>query len=319
MPANNEEFKNDPLVKSIIELRESLLKLKDSIHQNNIRHSVKVLSRMEIINLSTILTKWKDDTIRLVKARSKKEDKASGKTSGSKLRVVRVDKTLSQFLRLKERGLPEDKYPDTLVTSNFTDWVVRSGLQNGKEVRLFNNGTPVNSAAAEFLNLFSEDLKRQGAGPTIKPGQIDPKTGLVSEVQITSAVLDEYGKQINPFNMNKHMFIFSFHYPQVPKNVNNSYVKSRDVISRDEYPEVYAKMQEEHTLLTVTLGNARKAYKESQEQLKKLQDKKDKALQVGDRTIGDSIELAQAKLRENKMVYTSILNMNHIPHLISLY
>jgi hypothetical protein len=319
MPANTEEYKNDPFVLSIIDIRTDFLKLKDLIHQGNVRHSVKVPSRKELISLKTVFTKWKDDATRVVKAKAKKADKASGKTSGSKLRVVKIDKALSQFLRLKERGLPEDKYPDTLVTSNFTDWVVRSGLQNGKEVRLFNNNVPVNAASSEFLQLFGKDLRELGSGPTIKIGQINPNTGLVSQCEVLTAVLDENGVQINPFNMNKHMFIFSSHYPQVTKNVNGTYTKGRDVISKDDHPDVYAKMQEEHTLLTSTLGNARKAYKEAQETVKKLQDKKDKAIQVGDRTISDSIEMAQNRYRECKSLYVSILNKNNIPHMIPSY
>lgn len=318
MPSNNDKYKTEELVLEAIALRDLHLRLKDLVHDNRVRHQTKVPSRKEMISSSTVYTKMKDHVIKLVKARDKKDAKVSGKPSMSKLRVVRVDNTLSSFLRLKERGLPTDMYPDTLVTSYFTDWVVRCGLQNGKEVLLTRNGVPVNQYAADFIRLFDADLKRLGSGPTVKIGAVNPSTGVVSDREVLTSVFDDTGKQINPFNMNKHMFIFAPHYPQVPKNTNGRFEKGREVINRDEHVSVYELMQKEHTLFTVDIGNARKRYRETQDVLKKLQDKKDKAIQVGDRTITDSISRASTDLFNAKQQYTSILNSNHITHNITL-
>jgi len=318
MPSNNDKYKCEELVIEALALRDLHLNLKDEIHNPKIRHQNKTPTRKEMISSSTVYTKTKDHIIRLAKLRDKKESKLSGKSSGSKLRVVRVDEALAQFLRLKERSLPVDMYPDTLVTSNFTDWVVRSGLQKGKEVLLTSNGVPVNNSAKEFLKLFGEDLRRLGSGPTIKIGQIDHSTGQTATQDILTSVLDQSSRQINPFNMNKHMFIFAPHYPQVPKNTNGRYEKGREVISKEEYPDVYERMQKEHALFTGELGNARKRYRDSQENLKKLQDKKDKAILVGDRTIMDSISRATIELRAAKQMYVNILNTNLIPHQIPL-
>lgn len=322
MPSNNDKYKTEELVVEALAIRDLHLKLKDEIHNPKVRHQTKVPTRKEMISSSTVYTKAKDHVIRLAKGRDKKEAKANGKSSGSKLRVVRVDEKLSAFLGLKNRGLPIDMYPDTLVTSGFTDWVVRSGLQNGKEVLLTGyktgNYQPVNQAAADFMQLFGDDLKRLGSGPTVKAGQVDPATGQVSAVEVLTAVLDQQGRQINPFNMNKHMFIFAPHYPQVPKNTNGKYEKGREVISKDEFPDVYELMQREHALFTGELGNARKRYRDAQDALKKLQDKKDKAVLVGDRTINDSISRAQNELRQAKQSYIGILNTNFIPHNIPL-
>lgn len=319
MPSNNDKYKEEELVVEALALRDLHLKLKDAIHDPKIRHQTKVPCRKDMISSSTVYTKAKDHVIRLAKARDKKEAKANGKSSGSKLRVVRVDSALSTFLRLRERGLPADMYPDTLVTSYFTDWVVRSGLQNGKEVRLLDhNGLPVNAAAAEFVRLFGEDLKRPKSGPTIKPGQIDPVTKQVATHEILTSVLDAQGRQINPFNMNKHMFIFAPHYPQVPKSNHGKYEKGREVISREDHPDIYERMEKEHALFTGELGTARKRYRDAQDTLKELQEKKDKAVQVGDRTINDSITRATNELRLAKQAYVSILNTNLIPHNIPL-
>ena len=318
MPSNNDKYKGEELVLEALALRELHLKLKDEIHNPKVRHQTKVPTRKDMISSSTVYTKAKDHVIRLAKGRDKKEAKLNGKSSGSKLRVVRVDAALAQFLRLKERSLPVDMYPDTLVTSNFTDWVVRSGLQKGKEVLLTINGAPINGTATEFLKLFGDDLRRLGSGPTVKVGQVDPATGLVATQEILTSVLDQTGRQINPFNMNKHMFIFAPHYPQVPKNTNGRYEKGREVISKDEFPDVYERMQKEHALFTGELGNARKRFRDAQDNLKKLQDKKDKAVLVGDRTIMDSISRATNELRTAKQSYVNILNTNLIPHQISL-
>lgn len=318
MPSNNDKYKTEELVLEVIALRDLHLKLKDLIHDNRVRHQTKVPTRKELISSSTVYTKVKDHVIRLSKARDKKDAKTSGKGSTSKLRVVRVDGTLASFLRLKERGLPADMYPDTLVTSYFTDWVVRCGLQNGKEVLLTRDGNPINQHAADFIRLFSADLKRLGSGPTVKVGQVDPHTGLVSDREVLTSVFDDTGRQINPFNMNKHMFIFAPHYPQVAKNIGGKLNKGREVINRDEHPDVYDLMHKEHTLFTVDIGNARKRYRETQDTLKRLQDKKDKAIQVGDRTITDSITRASTDLFVAKQHYTNILNSNRITHGIAL-
>lgn len=312
MPSNNDKYKDEDLVCEAIALRELHMQLKDRIHDPKVRHQTKIPSRKEMISSGTVYTKLKGYALRLAKARDKKEDKASGKSSGSKLRVVRVDSTLSTFLRLKERNLPVDMYPDTLVTSYFTDWVVRSGLQKGKEVLL--TGSP----GREFIDLFGDDLKKLGSGPLIKANNIDPRTGKVVLVDTPTAVLDADGKQINPFNMNKHMHIFASHYPQVPKKVNGHYEKGREVISRDEYPKVYEQMQSEHTLFTVHIGNARRRYRALQDRLLSLQEKKAMALEVGDSTITDSIAEASHELRLAKQEYISLLNENNITHHITL-
>ena len=320
MPTNNDKYKEEKLIIKLNQVRDGHLHLKDVTHDPRIRHQGTFPSRKEMISMSTVYTKAKNDVIRLLKARDKKNAKASGESSESKLRVARIDQTLSTFLRLRERGLPVDLYPDTLVTSSFTDWVVRSGLQNGKEVLLMKDGYPINSAAAEFISLFKDDLKKLGSGPTIKVGQIDPKTKQPSPIEIKSSVFDENGVQINPFNMNKHMFIFASHYPQVSRNVNGKYNKRREVVSRDavENAHLYEIMQKEHTLFTKEIGNARRKYRDAQDKLKSLQDKKDKALLVGDRTINDSITRAATDLRIAKQQYISILDANNISHNISL-
>jgi len=302
MPSNNDKYKSEELVVEALALRDLHLKLKDAIHTTGVRHQTKVQSRKEMISSSTVFTKAKDHVIRLAKSRDKKDAKNSDKPTTSNLRVVRVDQALASFLRLRERGLPADMYPDTLVTSNFTDWVVRTGRQNGREVKLF--GT-----TDEFVKLFGEELKMLGSGPTTKNAD---------GTETKTAVLDKSGNQINPFNMNKHMFIFAPHYPRVPKNTNGKYEKGRDVISRDEFPEIYDIMEREHALFTGTLGDARKRYRDAQNSLKTLQDKKDKALQVGDRSIQDSITRATQELKAAKQSYTGILNANRIPHNITL-
>lgn len=304
MPSNNDKYKQEELVLLAIELRDLHLKLKDAVHDPKVRQQTKIPTRKEFISASTVYTKAKDHAIRLCKARDKKEAKASGKSNGSKLRVVRVDAALSRFLRLKERALPEDMYPDTLVTSNFTNWVVANNLQNGKEVKLMSS-----AAGAEFIRLFGNDLKQPGSGPTIK-NQDGTET--------LTSVLDSEGKQINPFNMNKHMAVFAKHYPQVPKSSGGTYKKGREVIDKDKFPQIYEIMQQEHALFTGQLGDSRKRYREAQDVLKKLTDKKSKAIDVGDRGITDAVKRAELDLKQSKQEYVKLLNTNRIPHTIPL-
>jgi hypothetical protein len=255
MPSNNDKYKEEALVKDFITLRTLFLELKGAIYDANVRHQSKIPTKKELIAKSTVFTKAKDHTIRLSKLRDKKEDKASGKASSSKLRVVVVDDTLSEFLELRQRGIRQEKmedgrlvwaYPDTLVTSAFTDWSARNNLQNGKEIKL------EGQAGERFKRLFNEDLKLPGSGPTIK--NLDGS-------EIKTSVLDANGNQINPFHMNKHMFVFARHYPHTTKNVGGKYTSGREVIPRDEHPTLYLTMESEHALFTEKLKDARQKYK----------------------------------------------------------
>ncbi len=297
MPSNNDKYKDETLFKEIDALRKLHLELKDAVHADGIHHQTTVPRRKELIALGSVYTTAKNHVVRLAKARDKKVAKENGAPSRSKLRVVRVDANLSKFLRLKERGLPVDMYPDTVSTSYFTNWVVATGRQNGKEVKLF-------GPTDEFVILFGDDLKKPGSGPKIK----DPITGQ----ETLTSVLDATGAQINPFYMNKHMTIFKDHYPQVVRNTNGKIERKRDVISRDQYPEVYEKMQLEHDLFTNTLGDARKRYRRAQDNLAKLQDKREKAFQVGDTSISYSIQEAQRELNIAKKDYISLLTVNSL-------
>lgn len=260
-----------------------------------------------MIIMSSAFTQAKGHVVRLAKLRDKKVAKDDGVPSRSRLRVVRVDDKLSRFLRLKERHLPVDMYPDTVVTSYFTNWVVATGRQNGKEVKLF-------GPTDEFIILFGDDLKKLGSGPNIK--SVDPITGQQKITQ--TAVLDADGKQINPFHMNKHMTIFAAHYPQVSKNTNGKIERKRDVILKDQYPDVYDIMQQEHDLFTHVLGDARKRFCLAQKNLAKLQTKKDKALQVGETSITYSIQSAQSELNIAKKDYATLLIGNSLATTLTL-
>lgn len=307
MPSNNDKYKTEELAQEAVALRELHGRLKEALHSGNVRHQTKIPTKKEMIGLGTVFTKLKDDAIRLAKLRDKKDDKAAGKTSTGKLRVVTVDTQLAEFLGLPARGFQRVRladgrdvwaYPDTLVTSFFTNWAVANGLQRGKVISL--DGP----AGEQFKRLFSDNLKALGSGPKVK------ETGALT------AVLDANGNQINEFHMNKHMFVFAPHYPQVNKHVGNKYEKGREVIPRDEHPALYDQMQREHALLTDELKSARLKFKEAQENLAKLNLKREKALQLGDRTVPDMIRNAETEMRLAKQNYLSLLTRNRIPHSI---
>lgn len=311
MPANNDKYKQHPLVLEAVALRELHLKLKDSIYDTSVRQQAKIPTKKELITSSTVFTKAKEHVIRLAKQFDKKEEKASGKGTTSKLRTVRIDDTMAEYLELKNRGFKQVRlsdgtnvwaYPDTLVTSRFTDWAVSNNLQNGKEIKL--TGT----AGEKFKKLFMDDLKAPGSGPTIKN---------LDGTETKTSVLDEAGNQINPFHMNKHMFVFARHYPHTAKNVGSKYTLGRHVISRDEHPDLYVTMEKEHALLTEQLKAARQKYKDAFEAHNKMLAKKEKALQVGDRSINDSIFKAESDLRNAKREYVTLLNQNRFSHSIA--
>lgn len=306
MPTNNDKYKQERIVLLAKEARTLHLKLKDLIHNDKIRHQGNIPTRKQMISMGTVYTRITLHATKLAKARDKKLAKASGKSNGSKLRVVRINDTLSKFLCLKERGLPENVYSDTLVTSNWTNWGIANGRQEGKIIKLYGRNDP-------FVQLFMNDLKELGSGPTTK---ITNSNGVVEKV--LSRVLDEDGNQINDFFMNKHMKIFANHYPLVPKTTSNKYELGRDVVNKDEYPELYSIMQKEHGLFTGDLKALRKRYCETQKKLKELNDKKDRALEVGDRSINDSIYKATTEYKQAKQAYVTLMNANNIQHIITL-
>lgn len=302
MPTKTEQYKNEVLVEKAQELRTKHNELKNAIHSGNVRHQTEPPSRKEMISMGTVYTKLKENGVRLCKLRDKKEAKAQGKSNPSKLRVVKVDAALSQFLRLKERGLPEDMYPDTLVTSYFANWVVIENRQKGTEVKLNGPDDP-------FVKLFLEDLQKPGSGPTLK----DEETGEETE----TAVLDANGKQINPLKMNKHMFIFASHYIRKMKTVNGKSAMRREVVSKADYPDEYARILQEHHLLTEVFKSARKDYVNAKREVARLQEGKEKAVQVGDVSINDSIQKANAALRKARNEYVALLNKNLFKHSIA--
>lgn len=314
MPSNNDKYMQEELVIEGKELKDLHTKFKDAVHDAKVTHQGKFPSRKELISMSTVYTKSRDSVIKLAKARDKKIAKLTGQSNGSKLRVARVDEKLAQFLNLRERNLvmyAKDKsqwlvYPDTLVTSNFTNWVIANGRQDGREVKLYGLTDP-------FVQLFLEDLKKPGSGPSKKSKDSEGK-----EVVTYTSVLDANGVQINPFFMNGHMNIFASHYPRVYKTANGKYTEVRDIISKDEYPEVYALMQREHSLFTKDLKHARNTYKDAQNKLDEYLKKKEQALEVGDRNIIDSINKVSMEVRQAKTAYIQLMNMNGIQHNLRL-
>lgn len=296
MPTDNGKFKQATLVAKAVEIREKHMRLKDLVHGKNIHRQTVVPPRKQLISWGSVYTKAKDHSIKLYKKKEKKDAKSENKGTSSKMRIVRIDATLSKFLRTRERGFSEvDMYQDTLVTSYFTDWVVRNGLQNGKEVKL----------NQEFISLFGEDLKKLGTGPT----KIDS-----NGTEVKTAVLDPSGNQINPLNMNKHMTVFAFHYPQKTKTVNGRTTTGREVIAKDEYPRVYEEIKKEHTLMTIDLKQARNAYKKAQTLVRDLGERKKVAPKYGDRSIDDDMRNAEDSLKRAKTEYVRILNANRLPH-----
>lgn len=298
MVSKMEQYKAEPLVQEILEIRNLHMKLKDLIHTNAVRHQSNVPSRKELITMSKPFTEIKDHVIRLCKVR----DRASAKAQSPKLRVAAIDATLSKFLRLKERGLPMGMYPDTLVTSYFADWAYRTGRSNGMEIKL-------NGPNDEFVQLFGDDLKRLGSGPTIK---VKDNNGNVVSTVLTS-VLDANGNQINPFRMNKHMFVFAPHYLSVPKASKEGRM-GRQVLPQADNQQVYVVLQKEHDLMVGPLKEARKRYTQASKKLDVLQAKKDKALQVGERSIIDTIYKVGDEIKTSKVAYIALLNQNNLPH-----
>lgn len=296
MPVKADKYKSEELVIEALELRDMHSSLKDLLHKKEYQHQSTIPTRKELITMGKVYTELKENAVRLYKAREKANK--DFKPRGGKIRVVRVDAALSKFLRLNERGLPANVYPDNLVTSYFTDWAAHTGRQHGREIKLFGPND-------EFVQLFGEDLKRPGSGPTIK---VKDTNGKVVSETLTS-VLDKNGTQINPFNMNKHMFIFLFHYPHVVVQGKKTGT-SRDVLPEADNQEIYARLAAEHKLLTATIKDARHKYLDAVKRSTKLQSKKDKALQVGERSITDTIATTNDEMRASKVAYINLLFTN---------
>lgn len=301
MPSNTDKYKDEFLVSEAIRLRKKHEELKALVHTEGIRHSTKVPKKREFITLGSVYTKAKEHGARLCSAKDKREAKEMKGTGSGRLRVVRVDKVLSEFLGLEKRGLPKDMYSDSLVTSMFTDWAFRTGRQNGREIKLF-------GPEDDFVKLFGEDLKKPGSGPFKKVKDSSGK-----ETVIETSVLDADGNQINPFLMNKHMFIFKFHYPQKPKTTSGKYTMGRDIISKDDYPHIYERIQREREFLTIDLNEKRTAFKKAKNNLEKLTKSKENALKVGDTSIEASIRAADQEYRETRSAYIRLLNLNKLP------
>lgn len=307
MPSADDKYKSEPLVQLALELRDGHKQLKELLHKTGVRYQEKIPPRKDFQSNGTVFTQAKNHSVRLAKIRDKKHAQANKVPGSGKIRVVKVDDKLIQFVGGAKRGFTQNMYSDTAITSFFTNWATANNRLNGREVKLYGD-------TDEFVKLFKEDLQRLGSGPTIKKTGLDKDGKKVVLEETKTAVLDENGKQINPFHMNKHMFVFASHYPQKAKSTGTKFKPGREVVSKEDYPEVYEKIKLEHKLLTVDLKEARKKYKDALESLEALKKKKEKAQQVGDRSINENISRAESELKFSKQQYVQLMNQNKIQH-----
>ena len=298
MPANNDRFKEHELAALATDTRLKFLSLKDSVHQKDVRLQQKVRSRKEWISDAKVFTRMKDMAIRGLKAAHKKKATSESNGEPAPMRVVQVDSHLAKFLGLERRGFKPiidgsgNKvwyYCDTLTLSYFSNWVVATGRQDGRNVKLEDDDP--------FVRLFGEDMKKPGTGPTHD-----------------TAILDTEGKQVNPFVNNKHMTLFSSHYPRKGRRVGNDSKITRVVFPKEDYPDAYACMVKERELLTGDMKKARNEYKNALKRYNELLAKKDQASRLGDNTLRDHLEEASDQVNIKKRAYMRLMNENDFKH-----
>lgn len=297
MATDNNQHMQHELVKLAIAIRENYLnKFKNLLHQDNIKHQGKVKSRKEMISDAKVFTKMRDMVIRLLKAIQKKESK-NNKESSSEISVVLVDDKLAEFLRLQKRGFKQvtnekgEKswcYASKLVLSYFTNWVNATDRHDGKNVKLYEKDD-------SFINLFSETMKKPNTAGKKDSGE---------------SILDSNGKIINPFVSNKHMTIFSYHYPKQRKLKGKIYGLSQITVSKEQYPEIYDRMEDERDLLTNKMGHARNEYKKARELYENALLKKEKAEKEGDRAFIRKLSNLFDDYNDKFKAYRRLLNDN---------
>lgn len=298
MPTNTSKYANEELMVLLNQLLKLNTEVKELMHTNVVHHQVKVPSRREIISKGKTYTTLKPAVIRLMR-KVEKRDKVD---EDRKIRIMRVHPKLSKFLRLKERGLPTDVYPDTLVMSYFSDWVTREGRSDKKNVKLFGRDDP-------FVLLFKEELSQPGSGPDMKDDD--------GNVHKTS-VLDSSGNVVNEFPRCKHMVIFKNLYSQKRQLQGDKYVQKREVVSGDEHTSLLPIMEKERDLLKNVLKEARKKYTASLDKYNTLLSKQEEAKSLGDNSARTSLLMAKRELDENTRKYTSLLTSNNLPHKIKV-
>lgn len=294
MPTDTSKYKNDPLISLLDQLRKKNEELKTLMHTEVIEYQGTVPSRREMISRGKKYTDLKPHVIKMLKMQEKKSvDKPK-----RSMKLTKVDPRLSKFLRLKERGLPEDVYPDILVMSYFADWVVREGRSDGKNVKLFGKDDP-------FVRLFKPELSA--------PGSSSDGENEYGEL-VERAVLDEAGNPVNPFPVCKHMTIFKDLYPRKRKLVGKVYKDTRDTVTGDEYDTLIPVYQKERDFLTTTLNAARTKYKDTSKKYHELVCKETDAKTLGDGALRSSLVLAKRNLDVATREYKSLLDQNSLPH-----
>ncbi len=273
------QYADEELVKLAIDIRTKHLKLKDLIHLDGIRLQQKVKTRTELISDAKVFTKMRDHAISLVKEKS------------NKLKLVQVNDTLASFLRLNERnfspiynsnGEEVWYYSGNLMLSYFVNWVVSTGRHDGKNVKLFGPNDP-------FVKLFKDDLLEAG-------------------------IVDEAGEQVAPFPSNKHMRIFTRHYPNESRLVGKDYSNARIQISESEHPDIYQRMESERTLLKGEMGKVRNAYRDSCKKYQTLIDRRSAAEEVGDTAFDTHLSNAYNNMAQKTRTYMALLNKNGFEH-----
>jgi thymidine kinase len=304
MAADNNQFKEQELVKLANDIRDKYLnKYKNLVHQDNIRfQEKKVKSRKDMISDAKVCTKMRDMTIRLLKAVQKKESKSDKKKKkATEISVVLVDEKLAEFLRLQKRGFKpvvNEKgekvwcYAAKLVLSYFTNWVTATDRQDGKNVK-------ISEKDDSFVTLFAETMKKPDTAGKKDSGE---------------SILSADGKIISVFASNKHMSIFRHHYPKQRKLKGKTYELSQVTVSKEQYPEIYARMEEERELLTVKMGDARNAYKAARKTYEAALLKKEKAQKEGDRTFLRKLDELYDDYVDARKTFVRLLNDNDFEH-----
>lgn len=298
MPTNVAKYNDDELIMLLSKLQTLNKEIKELMHTNVRHQQSKVETRSAIISRGKVYRELKPMTAKLLKECEKKKDKESGEKKPRKIRITRIHPKLAKFLRLKERGLPVDKYPDTLVMSYFSDWVVREGRRDGLNVKLFGRND-------EFVQLFKEELSQLGSGA-------DKKDEEGNEIQ--TSVLDKDGNIVNPFPRCKHMVIFKNQYVQKRQLQGDTFVVKREPISGDEYTQCLPVYEKERDLLTKTLKDARGKYKKNFDKYHELLAKQEEAKNVGDNSARSAALLSKKDMEDSCKKYIQLLNTNSLTH-----
>lgn len=289
------KYKDDSLIRKLTTLYDLNTEIKNLMHTNVHYYQSKVPSRSQMVSKGKVYTQLKVPTTRLVREEEKKLKDDTPSTR--KMRISRIHPKLARFLRLKERGLPTDKYPDSLVMSYFADWVAREGRRDGNNVKLFGRDDP-------FVLLFKEELSLPGSGPDNEDGP--------------TSVLDKDGNIINPFPRRKHMVVFKNLFVQKRQLQGDTYVTKRESIVGEEYANSLSLYEKERELLTKTLGDSRNRYTKADDKYKALLSKQEEAKSMGDTSVNTLLPQYKKEVDEAMRAYLLLLDQHNLTHKLSV-